>query len=103
MPESLPDAFLRTLRAASSGLYASLPPILPADLLEADMVLVRTDLAPFYAGPYLVLERFLRYFKLQMGGLVDTESTIHLKAAHFAPDTPAALPPLNRRPPSSLQ
>jgi hypothetical protein len=57
------------------------PQELPAELLLAKHVLVRRDghvppLAAAYDGPFLVLERSLRFFKLQIGDRVDTVSTL---------------------------
>jgi hypothetical protein len=47
------------------------PAELPADLLQAEMVFVQNDtklllLSPLYSGPYRVLERSLRFCKLQI-------------------------------------
>jgi hypothetical protein len=60
------------------------PQQLPEDLLLAKHVLVRRDghvppLAAAYDGPFLVLERFLRYFKLQVGNKEDTFFTLRLR------------------------
>jgi hypothetical protein len=80
------------------------PPELPDDLLRARFVLVRRDavqppLQPLYDGPYLVLERSLRFFKLQLGDKSDVVSTSRLKACHAQPDVTAAVPPRRGRPP----
>ena len=80
------------------------PPQLPDDLLRSRFVLVRRDavqppLQPLYDGPYLVLERSLRFFKLQIGDKTDVVSTSRLKACQAPPDTPAAVPPRRGRPP----
>jgi transposase InsO family protein len=81
------------------------PAALPADLLQADMVFVRNDakqppLSPIYSGPYRVLERSLRFFKLQIGDRVDTVSTLRLKAAYLPASAVPALPPRRGRPPN---
>ena len=112
VPDAPSSAFLEAARAATTPLAANHhrppppPPALPADLLAADMVLVRVDghkppLAPLYAGPYKVIERSLYYFKLQVGEKVDTVSTSRLKAAFLPAGTSAALPPRRGRPPKA--
>jgi hypothetical protein len=63
----------------------SVPDSLPEDLLLSRFVLVRQDavqppLSPLYTGPFLVLERSLHFFKLQIGDRVDTVSSHRLKA-----------------------
>jgi hypothetical protein len=80
------------------------PQELPEDLLLAKHVLVRRDrhvppLAAAYDGPFLVLERSLRFFKLQVGDRVDTVSTLRLKACTSPLDVPVAQPPRRGRPP----
>jgi hypothetical protein len=79
------------------------PASLPEDLLLARHVLVRRDgsqtpLAPLYDGPFLVLERSLRFFKLQIGQRTDTVSTLRLKACRSPPDIAVAEPPKRGRP-----
>jgi len=81
------------------------PPRLPEELLMSKFVLVRHDgvqppLSPLYDGPYLVLERSLHFFKLQIGLRTDTVSTSRLKACHTPPDAVAAVPPRRGRPPN---
>jgi len=51
-----------------------------------------------YDGPYLVLERSLHFFKIQLGTRTDTVSTHRLKACHAPFDAEAALPPARGRP-----
>jgi len=80
------------------------PPQLPDELLRSRFVLVRRDavqppLQPAYDGPYLVLERSLRSFKLQIGTKSDVVSTSRLKACLAPPETAAAEPPRRGRPP----
>jgi hypothetical protein len=72
--------------------------------LLSRFVLVRQDsvqppLSPLYSGPYLVLERSLHSFKLQVGGKTDTVSCHRLKACHTPDDTAVAVPPRRGRPP----
>jgi hypothetical protein len=73
------------------------PPELPDQLLRATHVLVRRNavqrpLSPLYDGPYLVLERSLHTFKLQMGDRMDTVSTSRLKTC-MAPPPPRRMSP----------
>jgi hypothetical protein len=82
------------------------PQQLPEDLLLAKHVLVRRDghvppLVAAYDGPYLVLERSLRYFKLQVGNREDTFSTLRLKPCRSPPDVQVAQPPRRGRPPAA--
>jgi hypothetical protein len=68
------------------------------------MVFVRNDakllpLSPLYSGPYRVIERSLRYFKIQIGDKVDTVSTLRLKAAYLPASALPAQPPRRGRPP----
>jgi hypothetical protein len=82
------------------------PTALPEDLLLSRFVLVRHDavqppLGPLYDGPYLVLERSLHCFKLQIGSRIETVSTHRLKPCHTPEDTQAALPPRRGRPPAA--
>ena len=97
------DAMARTpavgLRKAAGTAAADLPPALWA----AEMVLVRRDgykppLSPLYAGPYKVLSRSLRFFKIQLGDRQETVSTSRLKAAVTQAGTGAASPPKRGRP-----
>ena len=87
-----PPSFFTDLQGILSGRTvlptqhhsAAAPQQLPEDLLLAKHVLVRRDghvppLAAAYDGPFLVLERSLRFFKLQVGDKVDTFSTLRLK------------------------
>jgi len=72
---------------------------LPADLVQAEWVLVRRDaagsragsvLAPAYDGPYRVLQRSRNFFQVQLPRKVDFISTSRLKAA-WIPSKVAAL------------
>ncbi len=78
-----------------------LPEDLPPDLWTADRVWVRRcfhvpPLTPLYDGPYAVIQRSLRSFKLQMGGKEDKVSTSCLKPC--SPSTPTATPLTRARP-----
>jgi hypothetical protein len=61
-----------------------LPEDLPQELWAADQVLVHRGghappLSSLYDGPYTVLQRSLRHFRLQMGDREDNVSTSRLK------------------------
>jgi hypothetical protein len=51
-----------------------------------------------YNGTYLVLERSLRFFKIQVGTRQDTVSTLRLKPCRSPPDAQPAVPPRRSRP-----
>jgi hypothetical protein len=103
-------SFFTDLLAVLSGRTVFLPPQhhstlapqqLPEELLLTKHVLIRKDghvppLAASYDGPYLVLKRSLRYFKLQVGG---TFSTIRRKPCRSPPDVQVAQPPKRGWPP----
>ncbi len=70
------------------------PTALPEELLLSRFVLVRRDavqppLSPLYDGPFLVLERSLHFFKLQVGSRIETVSTHRLKPCHTGRRTAA--------------
>jgi len=114
-PESPSPSFLadfqgllaaRLPRPSVHNTLPTAPVTLPEDLLLSRFVLVRQDsvlppLSPLYSGPYLVLERSLHFFKLQMGEKTDTVSCHRLKACHTPDDTTAAVPPKRGRPPAA--
>jgi hypothetical protein len=84
------------------------PVSLPEDLLLSRFVLVRHDaaqppLSPLYNGPFLVLERSLHFFKLQVGSRVETVSTHRLKPCHTPEHAQAAEPPRRGRPPAAAK
>ena len=63
---------------------------LQTDLKSCSHVWVRIDatrlsLQPFYKGPYLVIERNEKYFKLLIDNQIDSVSIDRLKAAKFLP------------------
>ncbi len=116
-PESPSPSFLADFQGLLAGktplptihnTLPSAPNSLPEDLLLSRFVLVRQDavqppLSPLYTGPFLVLERSLHFFKLQVGDRVDTVSCHRLKACHTPDDTTAAVPPKRGRPPAAQQ
>ena len=110
VPELLPDTFLRKVNRAVEG-FAVPPPHhvrpvplnqLPAALMSAKYVFVREDsviptLAPRYRGPYLVIDRKDKYFRLQIGSKQDVVSVDRLKPVFSdVPVTPALPPPRGR-------
>ena len=76
----------------------------PTSLKSSKFVFVCEDaskpsLAPLYCGPYLVVERRSKFFRLQIGTRIDSVSVDRLKPVFSdSPITPAA-PPLQGRPP----
>jgi hypothetical protein len=60
---------------------------------------VQPPLSPLYDGPFLVLERSLHFFKLQVGSRIDTVSTHRLKPCHTPEETQATEPPRRGQPP----
>jgi hypothetical protein len=115
---SAPEPPLPTFLQDFQGILAGRPPLptshhttpsptaLPEDLLLSRFVLVRHDaaqlpLGPLYDGPFLVLERSLHCFKLQVGSRIETVSTHRLKPCHTPEDTQAAEPPRRGRPPTA--
>ena len=67
------------------------------------MVLVRKDghvltLAPLYKGPYKVISRSLKTFRLQVGERTDVVSVQRLKPAVTSEEEQPALPPRRGRP-----
>jgi hypothetical protein len=84
------------------------PISLPEELLLSRFVLVSCDavqppLSPLYDGPYLVLERSLHFFKVQIGTKTETISTHRLKPCHTPEDSQAAKPPRRGRPPNTAK
>ena len=76
---------------------------LPLDLAQAEYVLIRRDghstpLAPRYDGPYKVIKRSGRYFRLLMGTREDNVAVQRLKAAYVPAGASAAVPPQRGRP-----
>ena len=52
------------------------------------------SLSPFYRGPYLILERRAKFFRLQLGDRKDVVSVYRLKPAYLDESISPALPPL---------
>ncbi len=111
VPELLPDAVLRKVNRAVEG-FAIPPPHhvrpappnqLPAALISAKYVFVREDsvissLAPRYRGPYLVIDRRDKFFRLQIGSKQDVVSVDRLKPVFSDVSVTTATPPPRGRP-----
>ena len=112
-PEDPSPRFLEDLTSAMRGFVpvpvrhnsasASVPVELPPALVSAEMVLVRRDghkppLSPAYDGPYKVLARSPKFFRLQLGDRADSVSVERLKPARCEPGVPAAPPRRRGRP-----
>ena len=84
--------------------HHSPPAEVPAALKAAKFVFVREDaskpsLGPLYRGPYLVMERRSKFFRLQIGTKIDAVSLDRLKPViSDCPVVPAAPPPRGRPP-----
>ena len=105
-PELPPASFLRKIEDAIAGLAiipphhmrSSPPQQLPPALMTAEFVFVCEpssipSLAPLYRGPYLVLERKDKFFRLQLGSRTDVVSVDRLKPAFLEDPIQAASPP----------
>ena len=101
--------FIRRIDIAVSNFSSSVPhhrsvPLrFPSALSTSKFVFVREDavkppLSPLYRGPYLVLERTDKYFKLQIGDETDTVSVDRLKPAFSTDEMIPAMPPRRGRP-----
>ena len=106
-----PSKFLQKIDLAVSGftpppphLVSLAPPApLPPAVLAAKYVFVRDDasippLASLYCGPYLVLERRTKFFRLQLVDRTDLVSLDRLKPAFSDEPISPTLPPLHRCP-----
>ena len=100
-PELPPALFLQKIENNLTGFAVPLPhppQQLPPALLTAEFVFVQEDasipsLAPLYQGPYLVLERKDKFFRLQLGSRTDVVSVDRLKPAFSEDPIQAASPP----------
>jgi hypothetical protein len=115
-PESPSPSFLQDFQGVLAGRTplptrhhtTPSPTALPEDLLLSRFVLVRRDavqppLSPLYDGPFLVLERSLHFFKIQIGARTETISTHRLKPCHTPEDAQPAEPPRRGRPPNAAR
>jgi len=113
-PEMPSDQFLSKIKSVVRGFSATVPhnvrmssSTVPASLLSAGFVFVRQDasspsLAPLYRGPFQVLLRTDKYFKLKMGEREDTVSVDRLKPVLHEGDVLPQQPPRRGRPPRLL-
>jgi hypothetical protein len=71
----------------------------PRELWAAERVWVRNGghMPPLYNGPYTVLQRSLRHFRLQMGNREDNISTSRLKPSTSGSSILMAAPPQRDR------
>jgi len=81
----------------------STPSSLVRDLMTCSHVFVRHDghvpaLSPLYKGPYEVISRSEKVFRLRLGAPVDSFSVTRLKPAFLPPGSSPALPPARGRP-----
>ena len=86
--------------------YAAVTAAPSAALSGASHVYVRRGgvippLAPLYVGPYAVVQRWPKFFLLQIGGNAEAVSVDRLKPHLGVADVQPALPPKKGRPPSS--
>ena len=111
-PELPPSTFLRKINEAVTRfavppphhVQVSLPCPLPPTLLTCKYVFVREDmatpsLAPLYRGPYLVLEQWSKFFRLQIRSKVDAVTVDRMKPSYSEDHIQPALPPVRGRPP----
>ena len=85
--------------------YAAVAATPPAALLSAKFVYVRRGgatppLAPLYVGPYLVIDRQPKFFKVQVGTRTEVISIDRLKPHLGTAPVSPAVPPLRGRPPA---
>ena len=114
-PPPEPSAFARELRGAMEHLQptptahhrSTRPPepYVPTELGRCPLVWVRRDghhapLTPHYDGPYEVLERGPKTFRLRLGDREDTVAIDRLKPASVPEGTRPAEPPRRGRPPA---
>jgi len=109
-----PDQRLRQLRD-HAGTLAPVPtsqhgpvsPFVPHSLKVCPFVFIRRDghrnpLQSPYTGPYRVIDRSDKFFRIDMGGREESVSIDRLKPAHTDPTAPVQLaqPPRRGRPPA---
>merc|ERR1712015_135009 len=99
---------VQRLRPIPTSRHGRHPNFVPTNLVDADYVFVRRDghkspLSRPYAGPFRVVERGNKTFKLDCGGKVDTFTIDRLKRAYEDDDVAIvpAQPPRRGRPPAA--
>ena len=83
------------------------PTRIPEELRTCPMVFIHRDghrapLSARYNGPYRVLAKEEKFFRLRLGDREDTVANDRLKPATLEQDTPPAQPPRRGRPPAQL-
>ena len=111
--ESPPEVFLSRVRALLNQQSpfpthnsTPIPSSVPDQLRDAKFVFILHDAPalrspPLYHGPYLVLERGSKIFRLKIGDREDSISVDRLKAAISETELSPAAPPRRGRPPRS--
>merc|ERR1712015_461014 len=99
---------VQRLRPIPTSRHGCQPNFVPTNLADADYVFVRRDghkspLSRPYTGPFRVVERGDKTFKLECGGKVDTFTIDRLKRAYEDDDVAIvpAQPPRRGRPPAA--
>jgi hypothetical protein len=102
---------LTTIRQAMSSLRPTdsrqntSPTYVPQNLQTCEQVFIRRDgyrapLQPNFSGPYKVIDRYNKYFKIDFGTRTDTVSIDRLKPAYTEkPDTTTTTTHINNTPP----
>lgn len=111
-----PEIFLRKIDSAISG-FSTTPhhnhpttihtQKIPISLQQAEFVFIRQDghvppLSPLYRGPFKVLEKKSKYFKIKIGNREDNVSIDRLKAV-ISIDTPTPEDPPNKGRPKKIE
>jgi hypothetical protein len=112
-PEASTEALVEQIRSGFS-LFQPMPgrrqavaasePQVPPSLQDASYVYilrgaVAPTLEPKYQGPYLVLEKYPKYFKVAVGSAVETVTVDRLKGHRGCSPVQPAPPPRRGRPP----
>jgi len=103
-------AFIQRINQAVSNFSNSVPrhrsvqPRVPPALKTCKFVFIREDackppLSPLYRGPFLVLERASKFFKVQIGERSETVSINRLKPVFSAMEVTLEVPVCRGRPP----
>ena len=90
--------------AAATRTYADAVQAVPGELAEVELVYVRQDavkppLTPSYSGPFKVIERGPKFFRLKIGDREEVVSADRLKPHTGTTATQPAVPPHRGRPP----
>jgi hypothetical protein len=98
--------YRRFVPATRQLTYAEVAPEPAGAFMEASHVYIRhggaiPPLAPLYTGPYKVLARQAKFFKLEIGCSQETVSVDHLKPHLGLAPVVLAAPPVHGRPPAA--